>query len=72
MSLAVLVLEMFLDVLYFHSCGIVGIMMVMVMVKLAHLFAVYELYVECELWVFIWHSEEKTEYMNSKMRSNSM
>lgn len=34
MSLAVLVLEMFLDVLYFHSCGIVGIMMVMV--KLAH------------------------------------
>ena len=70
MSLAVLVLEMFLDVLYFHSCGIVGIMMVMV--KLAHLFAVYELYVECELWVFIWHSEETTEYMNSKMRSYSM
>lgn len=49
MSLAVLVLEMLFDVLYFHSCGIVGIMMVMV--KLAHLFAVYELYVECELWV---------------------
>lgn len=29
-SLAVLVLEMLFDVLYFHSCGIVGIMMVMV------------------------------------------
>lgn len=36
MSLAVLVLEMLLDVLlYFHSCGIVGIMMVAI--KLAHL-----------------------------------
>lgn len=38
MSFAVPVLEMCLDVLYFHSCGIVGIMMVMI--KLAHLCAV--------------------------------
>lgn len=57
MSFAVPVLEMFLDVLYFHSCGIVGIMMVMI--KLAHLFAVYVcLNVSCGL---IWHSEEKTD-----------
>lgn len=39
MSFAVPVLEMCLDVLYFHSCGIVGIMMVMI--KLAHLCAVF-------------------------------
>lgn len=38
MSSAVPVLEMCLDVLYFHSCGIVGIMMVVI--KLAHLCAV--------------------------------
>lgn len=38
MSFAVPVLEMCLDVLYFHSCGIVGIMMVMI--KLAHRCAV--------------------------------
>lgn len=60
MSFAVPVLEMCLDVLYFHSCGIVGIMMVMI--KLAHLCAVllclfiiilfFKLYVECELWGF--------------------
>lgn len=57
MSFAVPVLEMFLDVLYFHSCGIVGIMMVMI--KLAHLFAVYVcLNVSCGL---ILHSEEKTD-----------
>lgn len=60
MSFAVPVLEMCLDVLYFHSCGIVGIMMVKI--KLAHLCAVllclfilvffvlfFLLYVECEL-----------------------
>lgn len=63
MSLAVLVLEMFLDVLYFHSCGIVGIMMVMI--KLAHLCC---LWIVCWMWAlgFIWHSEEKTQYMNSR------
>lgn len=62
MPLAVLVLEMFLDVLYFHSCGIVGIMMVVI--KLAHLCC---LWIVCWMWAlgFIQHSEEKTGYMNS-------
>lgn len=62
-SLAVLVLEMFLVVLYFHSCGIVGIMMVMI--KLAHLCC---LWIVCWMWAlgFVWHSEEKTQYMNSR------
>lgn len=62
MSLAVLVLEMFLDVLYFHSCGIVGIMMVKI--KLAHLCC---LWIVCWMWAlgFVWQSEEKTQYMNS-------
>lgn len=57
MSLAVLVLEMFLIVLYFHSCGIVDIMMVMI--KLAHLCC---LWIVCWMWAlgFVWHSEEKT------------
>lgn len=57
MSLAVLVLEMFLDVLYFHSCGIVGIMMVII--KSAHLCC---LWIVCWMWAlgFVWHSKEKT------------
>lgn len=61
MPLAVLVLEMFLDVLYFHSCGIVGIMMVVI--KLAHLCC---LWIVCWMWAlgFVQRSEEKTGYMN--------
>lgn len=43
-----------LDVLYFHSCGIVGIMMVMI--KLAHLLLF--MYAECELGGLKWHSME--------------
>lgn len=56
MSLTVLVLEMFLDVLYFHSCGIVGIMMVMI--KLAHLCC---LWIVCWMWAlgFVRHSERE-------------
>lgn len=45
MFLAVLVLEMFLDVLYFHSCGIVGIMMMMMVIKLAR---------PCCWWIVRW------------------
>lgn len=44
---------MSLDVLYFHSCGIVGIMMVMINWLTFFFFAVYKLYVECELFFFV-------------------
>lgn len=57
---------MYLDILYFHSCGIVGIMMMMmmvVMIKWAHLRC---LWIVRWMWAlgFLWHSEEKTYRQN--------
>lgn len=57
------------DVLYFHSCGIVGIMMVMT--NWLTFCCLESVYVECELWVFVLY-DKKIQYTKLQIRSCNM